>query len=433
MDKRKKWIIITLISDIIFFNLSIILAFFVRYGYPFPRFNFKPYLDISWIITLIQILLFYTSGLYKPFKKSTFYPVFFEIVKGVTINGLTIAAISYFGYKFSFPRKVILLSWVFGVFFISLGRIIINAYFKSYFPRAILILGTNAYELERIKEDIRRYFPYILNHIEIYTSSLEKLEKYVKEKGITDIIVENRDIFFAVRPIFDHRNINLYAFPDLYELAIKGSPFIELGGVPLLEVKYTPLEPWEALAKRIIDIVLSFLGLLVSSPIFLGVFIAIKIEDGGPIFFVQKRVGFKRKIFCLYKFRTMREDVKDTTILTSENDKRVTRVGAILRRWKIDEIPQLFNILKGDMSLVGPRPEQPPLVEKFMREIPFYEERFLLRPGLTGLAQVYGRYDSSPSHKLRYDIAYIYNYSLFLDIKIIILTIRVVFTGWGTR
>ena len=186
---------------------------------------------------------------------------------------------------------------------------------------------------------------------------------------------------------------------------------------------------------RGVDIFLSFIGLIFVSPIMLITALAIKLESPGPIIYKQIRCGQFGKEFILYKFRSMRKDAESGTgaVWAQRNDPRVTRVGSFIRKTRIDELPQLVNIIRGDMSLVGPRPERPELIEKFERETPGFKRRMLVKPGLTGLAQVEGGYELTPDEKAKMDEEYILNRSIGLDFKIIIKTVGVVLTGYGAR
>jgi len=188
--------------------------------------------------------------------------------------------------------------------------------------------------------------------------------------------------------------------------------------------------------KRLFDIFLSSIGLIGSAPLWLIFSLAIKLEDRGPVFYMQERVGKNEKIFKAIKFRSMIPDAEKHTgaVWASENDPRVTKIGKILRATAMDELPQLWNIFKGDMSFVGPRSERPELVEQFARKIENYHDRFLVTPGLTGLAQVYGSYDTPPHQKLRYDLLYIQNQSFLLDLKLVFLSFWITFRGkWESR
>ncbi len=190
------------------------------------------------------------------------------------------------------------------------------------------------------------------------------------------------------------------------------------------------------LLKRIIDLVLSGLGLFMSAPLWMISSLAIRLEDGGPIFYRQIRLGEGGGAFHVLKFRSMVMDAERRSgpVWASESDHRVTRVGRILRATALDELPQLWNIFKGDMSFVGPRPERPEFVYRFRQEIGGYDERFRVRPGLTGMAQIYGQYDTPPRDKLRYDLLYIKNQSAWLDLKLIALSFWITFRGkWEHR
>ncbi len=184
--------------------------------------------------------------------------------------------------------------------------------------------------------------------------------------------------------------------------------------------------------KRILDVVLTLMGLVVAIPLMIVIGIVIKLESKGPVFYCQERVGKNGKVYTLYKLRSMYENAEENGAQWAEkNDPRVTRVGRFIRKTRLDELPQLFNVLKGDMSLVGPRPERPVFTYQFNEQIPGFINRLQVKPGLTGLAQVNGGYELGPAEKLEYDLYYIENRSLWMDIIIIFKTIKIVLTGKG--
>lgn len=204
----------------------------------------------------------------------------------------------------------------------------------------------------------------------------------------------------------------------------------------ITELKFIKLSTKEDFVKRTFDLLLSSLGLILSLPLWFIFAILIWLEDRGPIFYRQKRVGKNGRIFEVLKFRSMIKEAEKYTgpIWASENDPRVTKVGRVLRATAMDELPQLWNIFKGDMSFVGPRPERPELVKEFIKEYPDFKKRFVVKPGLTGLAQVYGQYDTPPQHKLKYDLLYIKKQSFLLDLKLILLSFLITFKGkWEHR
>ena len=215
--------------------------------------------------------------------------------------------------------------------------------------------------------------------------------------------------------------------PD-YNKIIPTKPYTEdILGLPVINIRYVPLSnTFNSMIKRVMDIIGSIIGIIVASPVMLVMCILIKITSPGPLIYRQERVGLHNQTFWMYKFRSMeiQPEAEEKKAWTVKNDPRVTGIGRFMRRTSIDELPQLFNILKGDMSLVGPRPERPFFVEKFREEIPRYMVKHQVRPGLTGWAQVNGyRGDTSIRKRIEYDLYYIENWTVGLDIKILFMTI----------
>ncbi|NIM91389.1 MAG: sugar transferase [Candidatus Aminicenantes bacterium] len=194
--------------------------------------------------------------------------------------------------------------------------------------------------------------------------------------------------------------------------------------------------PKASFLKRPFDFMLSLMGLIISTPLWILIPASIWLESRRPIFYYQSRVGKRGKVFRVRKFRSMIKDAEKHSgaVWAEENDSRVTRVGRILRATAMDELPQLLSILKGDMSFVGPRPERPELVTQFSEEIPNYDLRHLVKPGLTGMAQIFGQYDTPPKHKLKYDLLYVKKHNIWLDLKLILLSFWITFKGkWESR
>lgn len=227
---------------------------------------------------------------------------------------------------------------------------------------------------------------------------------------------------------------DIYVVPQLYEMHLGEVNFSLLGDMPLLRLNRAPGPSWRKALKGTLQRVGAALLLLLLSPLWVGIALVIMATDGTPALFRQTRVGKDFKDFTLYKFRTMiREAEPNGAVMAEEDDPRVFPVGRVLRRSRLDELPQFYNVLRGDMSLVGPRPERPEFVEDFMRRDPLYRERFRVRPGITGLAQVSTPYETRPQAKLRFDLMYIHHESLGLDLRIILKTLRVILTGRGSR
>lgn len=214
--------------------------------------------------------------------------------------------------------------------------------------------------------------------------------------------------------------------PSTYELRVGRIATRRLGDVPLIEVARAPSRRTSLRVKHLLDHVIATVLLVVVLPVVLGAALAVRLTSRGPVLFRQRRVGRDGREFVIYKLRTMRDDAERTTgpVLARRGDARVTRVGRCLRATRIDELPQLLNVLNGTMSLVGPRPERPEFADALARALPGYDERWLVKPGLTGLAQVRGEYHTSPEVKLRHDLAYVHNHALALDLRILAATVR---------
>ncbi|MBI4734156.1 MAG: sugar transferase, partial [Rubrobacteridae bacterium] len=219
-------------------------------------------------------------------------------------------------------------------------------------------------------------------------------------------------------------NVKVEVIPDLYEIIIGRVEHTLMSDIPLVQLTREPTSGWIYLVKRILDLLTSIVALIVVSPLLLISALAIKFTSPGPIVYRQERIGQWQKPFHIYKFRTMVADAESGTgpVLAADNDSRITAVGRFLRKSRLDEFPQILNILKGEMSFVGPRPERPFFVEKYIKEIPGYAERFKVKPGVTGLAQISGGYATNTRNKLKYDLIYIYHQTFALDLQIILRT-----------
>lgn len=242
---------------------------------------------------------------------------------------------------------------------------------------------------------------------------------------VGDIPVQDRNRF--IKYCFE-KNIRCYGIPKISDIMIRNSESIDLFDSPLLLFRNNGLTYRQMFVKRAMDIVISLIGIILSSPVMLVIAIAIKLYDGGPVFYRQKRQTIGAKEFEILKFRSMIVDSeRHGARLAKANDDRITPVGKVIRRLHFDELPQLFNILLGDMAFVGPRPERKTITDEYSKVIPEFPFRLKVKAGLTGYAQVYGQYNTVPYDKLKMDLTYITNYSVWLDIKLIILTVKILF------
>ena len=318
---------------------------------------------------------------------------------------------------------------------IALILVYTTLYHKLYAPHDMLLIYGNKRGVGlKIKMDSRKDKYNISKLIcvdEGYDKIVQEIPKY-------DAVILN-DMSGAIRNDilkFCYRfRVRTYVAPKLTDIMVRGAKNITLFDTPLLLVKGTGLTPAQRVMKRAMEIVLSSVALLVFAIPMALVAIAIKLEDGGPVFFKQKRMTRGGREFDILKFRSMIVDAEKYAgaVLATEDDPRITKVGKFIRATRLDEIPQILNIFKGDMSVVGPRPERKVIADEYCKDIPEFAYRLKVRGGLTGYAQIYGKYNTSPYDKLRLDMMYIENYSLLLDIKLIILTLRIIFSKDSTE
>ena len=270
--------------------------------------------------------------------------------------------------------------------------------------------------------------------------TVETLPDVIARMEVRDVLIAldstDHDRLLSVISACNGRDVSMKIIPDLYDIISGQARTNQIYGFPLIEISPQLMQPWERVVKRTMDILVSFLILAAGFPVWLAVAIAIKLDSKGPVFYTQERVGKDEKLFKVIKFRSMGEEAEKSSgpVWANREDPRVTRVGRVLRRLRIDEVPQFINVLDGDMSLIGPRPERPFFVEQLSKEIPLYKRRLKVRPGITGWAQVKHKYDESVEDvrkKVEYDLYYIENMSLRMDFKIFLNTIAVVLMGKG--
>ncbi|MBI1804269.1 MAG: sugar transferase [Ignavibacteriae bacterium] len=270
--------------------------------------------------------------------------------------------------------------------------------------------------------------------------SVEELTTLIDRHDVKDVLIAldstEHDRLLSIIGSCNSHEVSLKIIPDLYDIISGQARTNQIYGFPLIEIMPEIMQPWERAVKRAIDISVAMIVLLVGLPVWLVVALAIRLNSQGPIFYMQERVGKDEEIFHIVKFRSMYHNAEQGSgpVWANKEDPRVTRIGKILRKLRIDEVPQLINVLDGDMSLVGPRPERPYFVEQLAEEIPLYKRRLKVRPGITGWAQVKHKYDESIEdvrRKVEYDLYYIENMSLRMDFKILLNTVAVVLLGKG--
>ncbi len=413
------------------------------------------YLMLLPFLVPMYMLLYYANDVYSPKRTVRRRFEIYGIIKANTIGIMALIIILYMIIReINFSRSVMAFFYVFNVFLTSCFRLALRKGLrtirsKGYNLKHILLVGySRAAEeyIDRLMDNPQ--WGYVAcgildNHIPAGTlykgvkvlGSLGNLEIILPENKMDEIAItlslKDYDYLESIVSTCEKSGVHTKFIPD-YNSLIPSKPYTEdLMGLPVVNIRYVPLtNTGNIFLKRVMDIVGALVGIVITSPVMLAAALLIKLTSRGPVIFKQERVGLHNSSFYMYKFRSMelqspKEEKKAWTV---KDDPRVTAVGKFLRRTSLDELPQLFNILKGDMSLVGPRPERPLFVEKFKEEIPRYMVKHQVRPGLTGWAQVNGlRGDTSIRKRVEYDIYYIENWTIWFDLKIILMTF---FTGF---
>ncbi len=311
-----------------------------------------------------------------------------------------------------------------------------NWLLKKLFPAKKTLIIYDEYSPETFIEKLKtRKDKFVIGEIVNVTEDIEKLETLIKESQaviLYDIHSYKRN---KILKICFENDIRTYATTKVSDILVRGADTLHLFDTPLLLYRNIGLTFEQRFFKRLLDIVVSAIGLIIASPFMIITGLAIKLYDGGPIFYKQERFTLKGKKFFVYKFRSMivNAESKSGAVLASKNDSRITPIGKIVRACRLDELPQFINVLKGDMSLVGPRPERPEIAEDYYKTLPEFSYRLKTKAGLTGYAQLYGKYNTTPYDKLQLDLMYIQNYSLLLDIKLILMTIKIMFMKESTE
>ena len=318
-----------------------------------------------------------------------------------------------------------LVQLVFAGVWIKLTRVVYENVFP---PRKVIIICGN-YPLENFLEKLNtRTDKYEVKEILNYQKGIERICSDVLDfEGVFLYDLPSGERNSIMKYCYEH-DIRTYVVPKITDIIMRGSDYMHLVDTPLFLSRNQGLNLDQRFVKRIMDIVTALIGIVLTAPLMLIIALFIKLYDGGAVLYSQERLTLGGKSFMMLKFRSMSIDAEEKGAqLAKKHDDRITPVGRVLRRLHLDELPQLFNVLLGDMSIVGPRPERPEIFERYSKEIPDFEIRLKVKAGITGYAQVYGKYNTKPIDKLKLDLTYIQEYSYWLDIKLMILTFRVIF------
>jgi len=425
------------------FNLPIIP---LTLGRPDPQVYLFALFPV-WAVFMISIRTF---GLYRPLRGKQFLTEFLIILKVSSVSVLALAALTFFYREESFSRIVAIYFWVLVTFLMAFSHLgvrwgLMEMRKRGFNLRHVLILSTG--ELgQAVAEKITLHPEYGFSIVGFLTANPNEVGSCVKGHKVlgtyedVSVFIQkfNIDQLYIALPMdaaeqlghilesLGEETVDIKVVPDLLRYMNIQSGVEDFDGLPVVNLAESPLYGWNVVLKRTSDIILSFLAILLTSPLMLVIAILVKLGSRGPVLFRQERVGLDNKVFSMLKFRSMRVDAESSTgpVWASKDDSRKTRFGAFLRRTSLDELPQFFNVLLGDMSLVGPRPERPVFVADFKKTIPKYMLRLKMKAGLTGWAQVNGwRGNTSLEKRIECDLYYIKHWSLLFDIKIIFMTI----------
>ncbi len=455
MMKRSEWLLkgLLVLLDASLAALAFYLAYLWRLRTENPPavniLPFRGYVGMMFIQVGSLLTSFLFTRLYHLKRGVSRLDVLTSLVAAASIGILLTSAFTSLLYKneLDYPRLMLVYSWVLTILLVGMGRLAHDALESRLRARGVaayntLIVGTG--EVGRMILNKIRQSPALGYRVIGFVDespaqtevmgvpvlgTTENLPQLIDQHAIDQVIIampeRSHQELLEIIALCQRGRTEIKVFPDVFQIIASEMSIGDLNGLPLLTVRDIALRGWKLTLKRAMDIVGSALALIFLSPLMLLVAVLIKLESPGPVFYVQERVGLDGKPFQLLKFRTMRQDAEaNGPGWTVANDPRRTRLGKILRRYSIDELPQFINVLIGEMSLVGPRPERPVYVEQFRQAIPRYMERHREKAGITGWAQVNGlRGDTSIVERTKYDLWYIENWSLWLDIKILLRTL----------
>jgi len=448
-------IFILIAGDVLAINCAFIFVYWLRFYSGLLRVTWAPpdikaYINVFIFVSLFLLFVLRSYGLYATRKRLSRLDEYFYTTKAVTLTMIFLMAMTFLYREFSYSRSLIVLTWAASVLFLWIVRFLVDKFelwrltAKGEYKRA-LIIGTQAMGIRmaklirnnsRLGYKVEGFLSFensaeaLKEEAAPVLGSIDNLAEIIKKNKIDEVILTETGLPHAqmidIMLKCEKYMVEFRMVPDLLEMMASQLTTHTFGGITLLGLRESALnETYNRMLKRAVDIAGSAFGLIITSWAFLILTILIKRDSPGPVFYKQKRVGEDGRNFSIYKFRTMRVgSEKDTgPVWAKEDDPRRTGIGIFLRRYNIDELPQLFNVLRGDMSLVGPRPERPEFVGRFKEDIPRYMARHKIRSGMTGWAQVNGlRGDTSIEERTKYDLYYIENWSIWLDLKILVMS-----------
>lgn len=423
-----------LLVDLIIIYTSILLAYLLfKDSLEDFNENLSAFVSISPYIGLFYLIIAHIFELDKP-KEFTVFGVSYAVMLSIICLFLLTMALSFLTRKLAYPRSILVTSSIIQIVFLTCWHLLVNKkYFKSNQFKKVLVVGyARAIDLSRKLLAEKGMWS---NVQYISTPESKNLKSNIQASNIIFLADDvNEDVKHNIAEYCIELGKDLFYEPKYQEIFLFNSNLTQIGDTPILRLRSFGASSDGNFIKRFLDICLGLLGVIVFFVPFIIVSLALKI-GGGSVFFKQERVTLGGRVFNIYKFRTMIENAEAISgpTLAKQSDSRITKLGHFMRITRLDEIPQIYNILKGDMSIVGPRPERPFFVEKFSKEIPEYHLRHTVKAGLTGLAQIQGKYNTTVKDKLKYDLLYINGYSFMLDIKLIMQTLNILLKKSSTE
>ena len=446
---------LVLLLDLVTLSCSWILAYFLRFYLPVVPVSkgippFFTYLTLLLVMLPLWYIVFKAFGLYRPRRISSKFAEIMDIAKGTTIAILILVSLTFFVRKYEFSRLTFVYFGIICVIALCVERILFRELLRlirkrGYNLRHALIVGTGSlgqdvtdrvHSHPELGIKIRGFLCEDNSQIGNELKGFKVLDTFENVRNV--VMNQNIDMVLITLPLSAHERlkrilddigdemVSIMLIPDLIELATLRGGIGEFEGMPIISLRDTPLYGWNVVVKRVTDIVLSITILLAVSPLMLVISLLVKATSIGHVFYRQERMGLDGRIFSMLKFRTMETQAEKETgpVWAAKSDSRKTIIGSFLRKTSMDELPQFFNVLKGDMSIVGPRPEREFFIQQFRSKIPKYMLRHKMKAGITGWAQISGwRGNTSLEKRIEYDIYYIENWSLRFDLEIMWLTI----------
>lgn len=436
------------LSDAAFLVASVVVSYLIRF-YIFEgesgHIRLRYYLALSLLLVPLFLFLYALSGLYESFRSKTFVRELELLIQANCLGTALIIALLFIIEDVNVSRWLLVIFFVVSTGAIGLKRLVLRRTLRrfrslGYNQKHILIVGSGKTALQYLS--VIRKDPSLGLKPDGYVAAkgtnvgglrrlgdFSQLERILSRQSFDEVVaalsLEETAQIAQIIQACEKSGVKISLIPFYTDYMSSHPYFDEVGGLPLMNIRRIPLDNLaNAAMKRAMDVVGSLVLIVLTSPLMLLAAVGIKLTSPGPVIFRQERVGLNKKPFVMYKFRSMRVNSTQNTAWSQNKDPRRTRFGSLLRKCSIDELPQFFNVLKGDMSLVGPRPELPHFVAQFKETIPLYMVKHQVRPGITGWAQVNGlRGDTSIEERVRYDLFYIENWSILFDIKILFLTL----------